>query len=169
MSLASPWDIPQDQTRENVREYKRIDWILCPCAGETSWPFVKIKDWGSSQVCKTRGECHRDLPLSNTIHGTFYKNPPPFSSHRISTEQSHNPEKMKWLLSCTAKVMRWGDVFSGMNIFVKLKYCAGYTCMCCVQCNPQNNKPLLRNLIIPNMCYFHCLLLHPINFLAKTK
>ena len=43
MSSACPWDRHPGQPGEYAREYRGIDWILCPCVGENSRHCFKLK------------------------------------------------------------------------------------------------------------------------------
>ena len=72
MSSACPWSRTPGQPGEYVGEYKGMNWLLCPWAGENSRHCFEFegKGWGNSKFCKIH-RCHPrryqgDLPLSPT-------------------------------------------------------------------------------------------------------
>ena len=72
MSSACPWDRTPGQPGEYVGEYKGMNWLLCPWAGENSRHCFESegKGWGNSKFCKIHRRQPRrylgDLPLSPT-------------------------------------------------------------------------------------------------------
>ena len=73
MSSACPWGRTPGQPGEYVGEYKGMNWLLCPWAGENlrhCFEF-KGKGWGDLKFCKIHRRQPRryqgDLPLSPTI------------------------------------------------------------------------------------------------------
>ena len=74
MSSACPWGRTPGQPGEYVGEYKGMNWLLCPWAGENSRHCFEFegKGWGNSKFCKIHRRQPRryqgDLPLSPTIN-----------------------------------------------------------------------------------------------------
>ena len=72
MSSACPWGRTPGQPGEYVGEYKGMNWLLCPWAGENSRHCFEFegKGWGNSKFCKIHGRQPRryqgNLPLSPT-------------------------------------------------------------------------------------------------------
>ena len=107
MSLSSPGDyiIPQDLTRENVGEYKRGIGFFAPGQEKILDLVLRSKTGGIYRFVKPWGRVNRIYHFLTPYMGHSIKKAP-FSSHRISTEHNQHPGKIKWMLSCTAKVMR---------------------------------------------------------------
>ena len=54
MQSACPWGRTPGQPGEYVGEYKGMNWLLCPWAGENSRHCFEFegKGWGNSKFCK---------------------------------------------------------------------------------------------------------------------
>ena len=63
MSSACPWGWTPGQPGEYVGEYKGMNWLLCPWAGETSRHCFEFegKGWGNSKYCKITDANHGDI------------------------------------------------------------------------------------------------------------
>ena len=63
MSSACPWGTTPGQPGENVGEYKGMNWLLCPWAGENSRHCFEFegKGWGNSKFCKITDANHGDI------------------------------------------------------------------------------------------------------------
>ncbi|KAK2549163.1 hypothetical protein P5673_030544 [Acropora cervicornis] len=63
MSSACPWGRTPGQPGECVGEYKGINWLLCPWAGENSRHCFEFegKGWGNSKFCKITDANHGDI------------------------------------------------------------------------------------------------------------
>ena len=77
VSSACPWGRTQGQPGEYVGEYKGMNWLLCPWAGENSRHCFEFegKGWGNSKFCKItdanhgdiRGICRFPQPINNKL------------------------------------------------------------------------------------------------------
>ena len=63
MSSACPWGRTPGQPGEYVGEYKGMNWLLCPWAGENSRHCFEFegKGWGNSKFCKITDANHGDI------------------------------------------------------------------------------------------------------------
>ena len=92
MSSACPWGRTPGQPGECVGEYKGMNWLLCPWAGENSRHCFEFegKGWGNSKFCKIKRRQPRryqgDLPLSPTINTCNIKG----AKRRIRVFELHN-------------------------------------------------------------------------------
>ena len=87
MSSACPWGRTPGQPGEYVGEYKGINWLLCPWAGENSRHCFEFegRGWGNSKFCKItdanlgdiRGICRFPQPINT---GNFLGIRPQFNT-----------------------------------------------------------------------------------------
>ena len=63
MSSACPWGRTPGQLGEYVGEYKGMNWLLCPWAGQNSRHCFEFegKGWGNSKFCKITDANHGDI------------------------------------------------------------------------------------------------------------
>ena len=115
MSSACPWGRTPGQPGEYVGEYKGMNWLLCPWAGENSRHCFEFegKGWGNSKFCKITDANHGD------IRG-ICRFPQPINTGDVKGAKRSETENTRFRAVCKASCSQNGHLMLSMISYLNL-------------------------------------------------
>ena len=115
MSSACPWGRTPGQPGEYVGEYKEMNWLLCPWAGENSRHCFEFegKGWGNSKFCKITDANHGDI-------GGICRFPQPINTGNIKGAKRSETENTRFRAVCKASCSQNGHLMLSMISYLNL-------------------------------------------------
>ena len=115
MSSACPWGRTPGQPGEYVGEYKEMNWLLCPWAGENSRHCFEFegKEWGNSKFCKITDANHGDI-------GGICRFPQPINTGNIKGAKRSETENTRFRAVCKASCSQNGHLMLSMISYLNL-------------------------------------------------